>query len=118
MTAPTEKSLVRQSKRAASLVARKQDAGHTLLILDYGAARLKDGEYGTSLRGGPFYSNDQILTALQAAADTYNEEYRRGSVTIVYANTNGHISEKKKGYTNFTEDIARKAGEAQAKTVE
>jgi hypothetical protein len=114
MTAPDAKSLVRQSKHAGSLVARKQDAGHTLLVLDYGAARLKDGDYGTSLRGGPFFSNDQIKTALQAAADAHSDDYRRGSVTIVYANTNGHISEKKEGYTTLDEDTARKAGEAQA----
>lgn len=117
MTAPTAKSLVRQSKHAASLVARKQDSGHTLLVLDYGAARLRHGDYGTSLRGGPFFSNDQIETALQAAVDSYEDDYKRGSVTIVYANTNGHISESKKGYTALDEDTARKAGEAQADVV-
>lgn len=113
MTAHTIKDLKRQATSAAAQVARKQDSGHTLLALDFGAARLKHGAYGTSLSHGSFFSNKQIAAALQAAARSYHDNYRRGAATIVYANSNGHIGENKSGYTKFHAAIARKAGKAQ-----
>jgi hypothetical protein len=117
MSAPSAEKLVRQAKAAAERVARKQDSGHTLLVLNFGAARLRGDTYGASLRDGPFYSNDQIKKALQAAADAYEESYERGSVTLVYANSNGHISKSKSGYKALNARTARKAGESQGNVV-
>jgi hypothetical protein len=117
MTGLTNKDLKRQATSAAAQVARKQDSGHTLLALDFGAARLKHGTFGTSLSHGTFFSNKQITAALQAAARSYHDNYRRGAVTIVYANSNGHIGENKSGYTQFHAGIARKAGKAQGRMI-
>ena len=117
MTAHSLKDLKRQASSAAAQVARKQDSGHTLLALDFGAARLKQGTYGTSLSHGSFFSNKQITAALQVAARSYHDNYQRGAVTIVYANSNGHIGENKSGYTQFHVAIARKAGKAQGEVI-
>jgi hypothetical protein len=117
MTALTRRSLKRQAADAAAEVARKQDSGHALLALDFGAARLKHGAYGSALSHGTFFKSSEIKTALEAAARSYRNNYRRGAVTIVYANSNGHIGEKKAGYTQFDPAIARKAGKAQGKVI-
>jgi hypothetical protein len=117
MTALTAKNLKRMATDAAAQVARKQDSGHALLALDFGAARLRDGKYGTALSHGTFFSNKQIAAALRAAARSYRDSYRRGAVTIVYVNSNGHIGENKSGYKHFDKAIARKAGEAQGRVI-
>ncbi len=117
ITAPNENDLSRQVSKAAERVADKQGSGRTLLALDFGAARLKGNTYGSALRSGTFFSNDQIKTALEAAARSYRQHRRRGAITIVYVNTNGNISDPGKGYTKFDKKTARTAGENQGKVV-
>jgi hypothetical protein len=117
LTAAGAGDLRRQAYDAGARFARSQGPGRSLLALDFGAARLKDGTYGTALRSGTFFGNAQIRRALQAAARGYRDEYRQGSVTIVYANSNAYLGRPGPGYEAFTEETAREAGERQAGAV-
>jgi hypothetical protein len=117
LTAANAADLNRQAYDAAASFARSQGPGESLLVLDFGAARLKNGTYGTALRSGTFFSNEEIGTALQAAARGYEDHHEQGSVTIAYVNTNAFLSRPGRGYKAFDEAAAREAGEQQAKTL-
>ncbi len=96
LTASSAGDLERQAYDAGARVARAQGSEHTLLALDFGAARLKDGDYGTALRGGTFFGNDEIGEALQAAVRGYHDNYRQGDVTVVYANSNALLGRSRR----------------------
>jgi hypothetical protein len=117
LTAANATDLKRQAYDAGARFARSQGPGKSVLVLDFGAARLKHGTHGATLRGGTFFSNEEIGGALQQAARAYEDHHRRGSVTIVYANSNAFLGRPGRGYTAFDEDTAREAGEQQARAV-
>lgn len=117
MTAAIAADLKRQAYDAGSRFAKDQGPDEALLVLDFGAARLKGKTYGAALRGGTFFSNEQIGAALQAAARGHRDGYRQGSVTIVYVNSNAFLGRPGTGYEPFDEQIAREAGEQQAETI-
>ena len=109
LTAHNPPDLERQAMAAGARFARSQGRGEAVMVLDFGAARRRDdGVYGAALRSGTFFSNREIAGALQAAARGYDRHHRRGSVTIVYANTNAFLSRPGRGYTPFDEEIARR----------
>jgi hypothetical protein len=118
LTAHSVDDLAKQAEAIGRKFAGEQPPGHAVLVLDFGAARNKDGEYGTALRGGTFFTNGQIESALDAAGKGYSDAHRRGSVTIVYANSNADLGnpEGGEGYKAFDEDMGRKAGREQATT--
>jgi hypothetical protein len=119
LTARNAADLERQATAAGARFARSQGRGEAVMVLDFGAARRRDdGVYGAALRSGTFFTNREIAGALQAAARGYDRHHQRGSVTIVYANSNAFLSRPGRGYTPFDEQIAREAGQAQAKTLE
>ena len=118
LTARNAPDLERQAMAAGARFARSQGRGEAVMVLDFGAARRRNGVYGAALRSGTFFSNREIAGALQAAARGYDRRHRRGSVTIVYANSNAFLSRPGRGYTPFDEEIAREAGRAQAKTLD
>jgi hypothetical protein len=117
LTAANAKDLNRQAYDAGAVFARSQGPGGSLLVLDFGAARLRKGNYGSALRSGTFFDNERIRAALQEASRGYADYYEHGSVTIVYANSNALLSRPGPGYTRFDPAIAREAGEEQARTV-
>lgn len=118
LTARSTDDLNRQAEAIGRKFAADQGPGHSVLVLDFGAARKKGDDYGAALRGGTFFSNDDIGNALNAAAKGLKEASKRGSTTIVYVNSNADLGdpEEDEDYTPFTEDIAKEAGEDQAKT--
>ena len=64
-----------------------------MLLLDFGAARkLNVGTWGTIDFSNTTVSNADILAALKAAADGYHNCHVRGSVEVVYGNSNYHLS--------------------------
>jgi hypothetical protein len=117
LTGKSASDLRRQAYHAAARFARGQGPGHALLMLDFGAARLRGSTWGVSLRSGTFFSNDEVHSALQAAADGYNDNYRRGEVTIVYVASNARLTEPGQGFKRFSERLAREAGEQQASAI-
>lgn len=117
ITASSPSALERRAHAAGVRFARSQKADRGVLILDFGAARVRRGTHGAALRGGQFFSNAQIASALEAAARGYAEARRRGSATLVYANSNAFLGRPGSGYTPFDEELAREAGEQQARTV-
>jgi hypothetical protein len=91
MTARGERDLKRQARNDACAFARRQPNRTRVLLLDFGKATRHQGDFGTQLRTGPHFSNQDILHALKAAAHAYRTNghcYRRGSVRITYGNTN------------------------------
>jgi hypothetical protein len=65
-----------------------------LLVLDFGAARkLDSGTWGAVDFSNTRFSNADILGALKRAADGYHNCHVRGSVDIVYGNSNYHLSD-------------------------
>jgi hypothetical protein len=118
LTGANHTDLKRQAYAAGARFARSQGPGRSVLVLDFGAARLRhDGTYGAVLRSGTFFSNEEIHDALQAAARGLEDHRRRGTVTIVYANTNAFLGRPGKGYRAFDVHTARRAGKKQAKAV-
>ena len=118
LTADTAAGLEEKAHAAGARFARSQGRGKGILVLDFGAARLRHGTHGVSLRGGTFFSNAEVANAIEAAARGYTQHHRRGWAEIVYVNSNALLSRPLgKGYTPFDEGIAREAGEQQAKTV-
>lgn len=118
LTASTPEDLSRQAESIGRKFAAEQRGGDAVLVLDFGAARLRGSDYGTALRGGTFFTNGQIEAALDAAGKGYSDARRRGSVTIVYANSNADLGDPEGGYgyVAFTEDRAAEAGREQAIT--
>lgn len=91
MTARGERDLRRQARNDACAFARRQPNRTRVLLLDFGKATRYHGDFGTQLRTGPHFSNQDVLHALKAAANGYRSNgkcYRRGSVRITYGNTN------------------------------
>jgi hypothetical protein len=118
LTAANTTDLKRQAYAAGARFARGQGPGRSVLVLDFGAARVRrDGTYGAALRSGTFFSNEEIGRALRAAARGLEDHHRRGSVTIVYANSNASLGRPGRHYRAFNVHRARKAGKQQAKTV-
>jgi hypothetical protein len=117
ITARSPGDLRRQAADDAARFARSQGEGHAQLILDFGAARRHHGEWGVSLRQGTFFTDAQVQSGLQAAARAYHEAYRRGRVTLVYANSNGNLGRPGHGYEPFNRGTAREAGRRQAEVV-
>ena len=118
MTAANANDLKNQAYGAGARFARGQGPGRSVLVLDFGAARLRsDGTYGATMRSGTFFSNDEIGKALEAAAKGYEDHHQQGSVTIVYANSNAYLGRPGRGYKPFDVRTARRAGQEQAKMV-
>ncbi len=91
MTARGERDLKRQAHNDACAFARRQPNRARVLLLDFGKATRHDGDFGTQLRTGPHFSNEDVLDALRSAARAYRSNghcYERGSVRITYGNTN------------------------------
>jgi hypothetical protein len=64
-----------------------------VLLLDFGAARKLDSStWGAVDFSNARFSNADILAALERAADGYHNCHVRGSVDIVYGNSNYHMS--------------------------
>ena len=64
-----------------------------VLLLDFGAARkLGSSTWGAVDFSNTRFSNADILAALERAADGYHNCHVRGSVDIVYGNSNYHLS--------------------------
>ena len=64
-----------------------------VLLLDFGAARkLDSATWGAVDFSNTRFPNSDILGALQRAADGYHNCHVRGSVDIVYGNSNYHLS--------------------------
>jgi hypothetical protein len=117
LTAASSSDLEKQAYAAGARFAGEQTGGHAILALDFGAARLKSGDYGTALRGGTFFSNDDIGNALEQAAKGYGDHHESGSATIVYANSNAFLGDPGSGYTKFGAKEAAAAGKEQAEAV-
>ncbi len=117
LTGPDPARLRRQAYRAGERFARTQGPGHSLLVLDFGAARLHGDTFGSSLRSARFFTNRQIGAALEAAAHGYRHGYRRGTATIVFANSNAKLTRPESGRP-VTGTRARQAGVHQAETIE
>jgi hypothetical protein len=118
MTASNVADLRRQAADDAARFARSQGDGPGLLVLDFGAARHRGQEWGTSLRDSAFFSNQDIASALAAAARAYDKAYQQGDVTIVYSTTNAHIGDPGAGYRPLNVRTAREAGRQQAVTID
>lgn len=116
ITAGNANDLRHQAADDAARFARRQGPGHALLVLDFGAARHAAPRYGAALRSGTFFTDQQIGSALDAAARSYHDHYRRGSVTIVYANSNAYLARPGPGFQAMTKKTAREAGLQQART--
>ena len=68
--------------------------GLRLLLLDFGAARkLSSSTWGAIDFSNTTFSNSDILAALKRAADGYHNCHVRGSVDILYGNSNYHMSD-------------------------
>jgi hypothetical protein len=118
LTAASSSDLEKQAHAAGVRFANEQASGHGLLALDFGAARFKSGTYGTALRGGTFFSNDDIRDAIEEAAKGYADHHKSGtSVEIVYANSNALLGDPGPGYEKFDESTASEAGKEQAEAV-
>jgi hypothetical protein len=118
LTAASAADLRLQAYDDGARFASGQSAGHALLVLDFGAARRHGRSWGARLRGGTFFSNRQIASALEAAATGYHRWHRRGRVTIVYANSNANIGDPGHGDQPFGVRAARQAGRRQGSTVQ
>ena len=67
--------------------------GLRILLLDFGAARkLGASSWGAIDFSNTTFSNADIVTALERAADGYHNCHVRGSVDIVYGNSNYRLS--------------------------
>lgn len=68
--------------------------GLRIMLLDFGAARKLDSNtWGAVDFSNTRFSNADILGALKRAADGYHDCHVQGSVDIVYANSNYHLSD-------------------------
>lgn len=79
--------------RGCAFAKAQPGAGVRILLLDFGAARkLAVGEWGAIDFSNTTFSNTDILAALERTADGYHNCHVRGSVDIVYGNSNYHLS--------------------------
>ena len=73
ITAEDAAGLAQKARTAGARFARSQGAGEAILILDFGAARMRHGTHGVSLEGGTFFSNEQVAAAIEAATRLLRE---------------------------------------------
>jgi hypothetical protein len=79
--------------RACDFAKSQPGSGARILLFDFGAARkLAVGAWGAIDFSNTTFSNPDIVTALERAADGYHNCHVRGSVDIVYGNSNYHLS--------------------------
>lgn len=79
--------------RGCDFARNQPGSGLGLLLLDFGAARkLASGTWGAIDFSNTTFSNSDILAALERAADGYHDCRVRGSVDILYGNSNYHMS--------------------------
>jgi hypothetical protein len=79
--------------RGCDFAKAQPGTGLRLLLLDFGAARKLDvGTWGAIDFSNTAFPNSSILAALERAADGYHNCHVRGSVDIVYGNSNYHLS--------------------------
>jgi hypothetical protein len=79
--------------RGCAFARAQPGGGLRLMLLDFGAARkLNAGTWGTIDFSNTTVSNADILAALKGAADGYHNCHVRGSVDILYGNSNYHLS--------------------------
>ena len=79
--------------RGCDFAKAQPGTGLRILLLDFGAARkLASGTWGAIDFSNVAFSNTDIVTALERAADGYHNCHVRGSVDIVYGNSNYHLS--------------------------
>jgi len=114
MNATNTHDLMTDARDNACAFARRQPNATRLMLLNFGQARKRewDGTYGARLTlSGTFFSNDEILQALKAAADRYRRKdcHYVGSAVITYGNTN-HMRD------SMDRSEAREAGRLQAET--
>src|SRR5262249_25235152 len=69
-------------------------AGNRLMLLDFGAARKIDAStWGALDFSGVRFSNSEILSALESAADGHHNCFNgTGSTVVAYGNSNYHMS--------------------------
>jgi hypothetical protein len=89
------------------------DSQPDLMLLDFGAPRPVQGGYGAVDFSNTTFTNDQILLALEKAADGYHNCHVKGGAIIEYGNSNWHMSNV--GMTNVD---AWNAGHDQEQTAE
>ena len=79
--------------RGCDFAKSQPGSGNRLLLLDFGAARkLSSSTWGAIDFSNTTFSNSDILAALKRAADGYHNCHVRGSVDILYGNSNYHMS--------------------------
>ena len=79
--------------RGCDFAKAQPGTGVRILLLDFGAARkLNSSTWGAVDFNNTTFSNADILAALERAADGYHSCHVRGSVDIVYGNSNYHLS--------------------------
>ena len=79
--------------RGCDFAKRQPDSELRVLLLDFGAARkLGSGTWGAIDFTNTTVSNADILATLERAADGYHNCHVRGSVDIVYGNSNYHLA--------------------------
>jgi hypothetical protein len=89
-----EANLSTEAANAACAFAQTQPEGRRLMLFNLGQAHFEGGEFGAGRR--PFYSNDEVLNALIAAANRYRAadcHLPRTKATIAYGVTNFRLSE-------------------------
>lgn len=84
------------------IYALKQPAGtDRVMMLDFGAARKLDADtWGVLGFGGSYFSNADVLLALEGAADGYHAGGSSGQTLITYGNSNYHLSTHGMGTSN------------------
>ena len=81
-------------ERGCDFAQSQPGNGLRLLLLDFGAARkLSSSTWGAIDFSNTTFSNSDILAALKRAADGYHNCHVRGSVDILYGNSNYHMSD-------------------------
>jgi hypothetical protein len=82
--------------RGCDFARSQPGSGLRILLLDFGAARkLNAGTWGTIDFSNATVPNADILAALKGAADGYHNCHVRGSVDILYGNSNYHMSDSR-----------------------
>jgi hypothetical protein len=98
----TLRSLERGAYYDGKAYAGKQPAGtDRVLMLDFGAARKLDSDtWGVLGFSGKYFSNSEVVQALERAADGYHDGDSNGRVLITYGNSNYRLSSHGLGTTN------------------
>jgi hypothetical protein len=79
--------------RGCDFAEAQPGAAIGMLLLDFGAARKLDSStWGAVDFSNTTFSNSEILAALERAADGYHNCHVRGSVDVVYGNSNFQLS--------------------------